>query len=57
VPNFGKLTFSHARLDGQPFGGAPGLVQYDRYRHSTLQISTSPFKSDQETFTTVYHHA
>jgi hypothetical protein len=57
VPNFGKLTFSHALLNGQPFGNASGLVQYNRQRHSTLEISTGPFESNQETFTTVYHHA
>jgi hypothetical protein len=56
VPNFGTLTFSNTRLDGAPFGlAAP--TQYDRYKHSTLQISTSDFQSDHATFDTVFHHS
>jgi hypothetical protein len=57
VPNFGKIAFAHTLLDGAPFGNAAGLVQYDRYRHSTLEISTSAFQGNQETFSTVFHHS
>jgi hypothetical protein len=56
VPNFGTITFSNTLLDGMPFGLAAGNTQNDRYKHSTLQISTSGFQGDNETFDTVFQH-
>jgi hypothetical protein len=57
VPNFGTITFSNTLLDGMPFGLAAGNTQYDRYKHSTLQIQTSSFQADNQTFDTVFRHS
>jgi hypothetical protein len=57
VPNFGTLTFSHTVLNGQPLGTESPLRQYDRYRGKTLQIKTSRFAGDEETFKTTFKHS
>lgn len=57
VPDFGHITFSRTVISGDAFGSAPGLIQWDRYKGSTLQIKTSSFASDQETFKTVFKHS
>jgi hypothetical protein len=57
VPKFRTLKFSQTVLNGQPFASSPDLVQWDRYRGTTLQIKTSLFGSDQETFKTVFKHS
>ncbi len=57
VPNFGHITFSHTLVFHQPFGTDPSISQSDRYNGPTLQISSSAFKSDNETFKTVFHHS
>jgi hypothetical protein len=55
VPNFGTITFSHTEYQRMPFQ-AYALFQYDRYKGSRLQISTSGFTGG-DTFETVFHHS
>lgn len=57
VPGFGKLTFRDVMLDDQSFGDAIGVMRYDRYRGSRLQIATGPFSGDQDVFKTVFKHS
>jgi hypothetical protein len=58
VPNFGKIDFSGATLDGQPFGSAgSALVRWDRVNGTTTQITTSAFANNHESFTTVFRHS
>lgn len=61
VPDFGTLSFSNALLNGSPFGSfgsASSLVQYDRYTSTAasgkLEIATSPFASNKESFKTTF---
>lgn len=57
VPNFGKITFSTATIVGAPFGDRPHLTRFNRYKGSTLQISTGNFASSEMTFSTVFKHS
>lgn len=58
VPNFGKLHFSNATLNGQPFGSAGGsaLVRWNRVNGSTTQITTGALSSNKA-FETVFKHS
>jgi hypothetical protein len=57
VPNFGRITFSHTEYKGAPLQAQGALFQYDRYKRSTLQISTSSFTGAGDTFETLFHHS
>jgi Peptidase A4 family len=58
VPNFGKLDFSNATLNGTPFGAAGGsaLVRSNRVHKGTTQIKTGVL-SGNEAFETVFKHS
>lgn len=58
VPNFGKLDFSNATLNGMAFGTAGGsaLVRENRVHKGTTQITTGAL-SGNESFTTVFKHS
>jgi hypothetical protein len=55
VPNFGKVDFSNATLDGKPFGSA-GPVRWERVSGSTTQIRTGSL-SGNKSFETVFKHS
>jgi hypothetical protein len=57
VPNFGRITFSRTDYQGAPLQAYGALFNYDRYKHSTRQISTSGFTGAGDTFKTVFHHS
>ncbi len=56
VPQFKTLTFTHTVFLGMPFAAANPSA-FDRYNSSTLQISTSPFATSGEKFTTTFQHS
>lgn len=55
VPNFRKVHFSNATLDGKPFGSA-GPVRWERVSGSTTQIRTGSL-SGNKSFETVFKHS
>lgn len=64
VPDFGTLHFSASKYAGQPFNSSTysgQVVGYSRYKGFNkpvkLEIKTSPFASDNESFTTVFKHS
>jgi hypothetical protein len=58
VPDFGVITFSASKLNGHPFGSQSGLVRFNMVNSSaTLQIKTTPFASDHESFKTDFKHS
>jgi len=56
VPNFGKLDFSNATLNGSPFGAGGAVARFDRRNGSTTQISTGAL-SGNKSFETVFKHS
>ncbi len=56
VPNFGKLHFSAATLNGTPFGAGGAVARFDRVSGSTTQIATGAF-SGNKSFETVFKHS
>jgi hypothetical protein len=57
IPDFGKISFTNSKLNGQPFGGFP-LSRIEMVNSSNvIQIATSPFKSDNESFTSTFKHS
>ncbi len=57
IPNFGHVAFSKSMLDHVPFGTASPLFSYDMTNaKGTVQITTGPFASDNESFKTVFKH-
>jgi hypothetical protein len=58
VPNFNKMHFSNAALNGTPFGSAGGsaLVRVNRVNGSTTQIKTGALSGDNS-FETVFKHS
>lgn len=56
VPNFGKLHFSNATLDGKPFGSGGSVARFDRVSGSTTQIATGAL-SGNKSFETVFKHS
>jgi Peptidase A4 family len=58
VPNFGKLHFFKAKLNGQPFGAAGGsaLVRLNRRNRTTMQIKTGKLIGGTS-FTTTFKHS
>lgn len=57
IPNFGKITFTNTKLNGQPFGTTP-LTRFEMVNSSTvIQIATSPFASNNESFKTTFKHS
>lgn len=57
VPKFGKIHYSGSTLDGTPFASAASVARWNRYKGSTLQIETSAFASNHESFTTTFKHS
>lgn len=58
IPNFGKVTFSNSTLNGHAFRLAPGLARFNMVNSSmTLQIKTSRFATDGESFKTIFEHS
>ncbi len=57
VPDFGTVTFSNTLFIGAPLGKFSELEQFNRYDGSTLQISTTGFKSHPTKFKTGFHHS
>jgi hypothetical protein len=55
VPHFGKITFTGIFFNNTELGTHAGLIKYDRYKGSTLQLATGPLAND-ETFSTVFKH-
>jgi hypothetical protein len=66
VPNFGKVHFSASAFARKPLNSsnyASVVYAFNRYSYSQqtgspefLQIATTPFASDDESFTTVFEH-
>ena len=57
IPNFGKITFTKSKLNHQPFGLSP-VNRVDMVNSSAVvQIATSPFASDNESFKTTFKHS
>jgi hypothetical protein len=59
VPDFGEITFSHSTAGGKPFGAVSPQERFNRYsaNKARLQIKTSPYASDNESFSTVFKHS
>jgi hypothetical protein len=59
-PNFGRLHFSGAKLNGVPFGGVFGtagaepLWRYNRVSGATVVIQSSLFSTNSESFQTTF---
>jgi len=56
VPNFGKLDFSAATVDGSPIGAGGAVARFNRVSGSTTQISTGAL-SGNTAFETVFKHS
>jgi hypothetical protein len=56
VPNFGKIHFSAASLNGMPFGAAGTVARVNRVKRSTTQIATGTV-SGNNAFRTVFKHS
>jgi hypothetical protein len=56
VPDFGKLHFSAATLNGSPFGAGGAVVRVNRVNGSQTQIATGRL-SGNESFKTVFKHS
>jgi hypothetical protein len=58
VPNFGKLHFAKAKLNGMPFGAAGGsaLGRYNRVKGTTIQIRAGKLIGGRS-FTTTFEHS
>jgi Peptidase A4 family len=60
VPNFGKLTFSNALINGYPFGLAGSGLQTDNLAVNSsgpVQIKTVYSPATKEAFTTMFEHS
>ncbi len=58
VPQFRPLNYAKALLQGEPLnGGMYTLSEYERYSGSTLQVATTPFGPDNESFSNLYEHS
>lgn len=58
VPHFGTLNFSHSLLNGSPFGKSSAATRYDRVnKKGTLQIETTAFAKNHESFKTIFKHS
>lgn len=58
VPDFGALAFSHSLLNGSPFGKSSSATRYDRVnKKGTVQIETTRFAKNHESFKTIFKHS
>jgi hypothetical protein len=57
VTDFGHVSFTNSKLNGQPFGSFP-VIRYDMVNGAmTVQIATGPFASNNEAFKTTFKHS
>lgn len=59
VPDFGKIHFRTATLNGTPFGSLTPQVRFNRYNSSktTLQIQTGGYGPSMQAFGTTFKHS
>ncbi len=59
VPDFGKIHFRTATLNGTPFGSLTPQLRFDRYNKSktTLQIHTGAYGPSMQAFGTTFKHS
>jgi Peptidase A4 family len=57
VPNFGKLHYSGALLDGEPFGSSSAVIRVNRVKGKTVEIRTGAFAANQKSFSTHFKHS
>ncbi len=61
VPNFGKLRFTGAKVNGKPLTAFSSLARYDMWSRGTsggtLNIATGPIASGGEAFNTFFKHS
>lgn len=59
VPKFGKMRFSTATIDGNPFGLTAPQVRFNLYNSSKakLKIKTGGYAAGKQAFSTIFKHS